>query len=469
MGKPAPKTPVDGVPFNVEAEEAVLGSCLLDSRAIVQVMTFLRPDDFFRETNRCVYEAILALELKHEAIDFLTVCAELETQGRMGFVGGPAFVTRLLNATPTSLHVEHYGRIVSRAGERRRGIAAASEIAMLWYDTDLDNHEIANRAESILRRVSLATMVKDGFKSSADLVAAYYDRLTSDDPPVLPVLTGLDELDERMHGLYPKQMTCVAARPGMGKTAMLLSWMHNMALRGQGVVYQSLEMAEEDFMARRIQMLTGIPFHRARIKAKDMREDERVLLFGSDDGKPGALDILQRMPVWMDSSRGLSASEICLRVRRMCSDHPVKVVMVDYLQLVAADAKAARRDLEVSDAAQKLYTLASELGVHVVIASQLNRAAEARNDRKPMLSDLRESGDIEQTVDQAVFPWRKEYYELGSQDGTTAVTVAELLCLKLRNGTPGISYAGWWGARSRFVSESMVETLNRQLLPATKV
>lgn len=468
MNKPTPKVAMEAVPFNVEAEEAVLGSCLLDSRAILQVMTFLRPDDFFRETNRAVFEAILALEAKNQAIDFLTVRTELDSQGRLGFVGGPAYLTSLLNATPTSIHVEHYGRIVNQAGERRRGIAAASEIAELWYDTDLNNHEIANRAESILRRVSLATAV-NGFKSSADLVAAYYDRLTSDAPPVLPVLTGLDELDERMHGLYPKQMTCVAARPGMGKTAMLLSWMHNMALRGQGVVYQSLEMAEEDFMARRIQMLTGIPFHRCRIKARDMREDERLLLFGQGDDKPGALSILERMPVWMDSSRGLAASEICLRVRRMCNDHPVKVVMVDYLQLVAADAKAARRDLEVSDAAQKLYTLASELGVHVVIASQLNRAAEARNDRKPMLSDLRESGDIEQTVDQAVFPWRKEYYELGSQDGTTAVTVAELLCLKLRNGTPGISYAGWWGARSRFVSESMVETLNRQLLPATKV
>lgn len=466
MGKSIPKPTPEAVPYDVEAEEAVLGSCLMDSRAIVQVMNFLQPSDFFRETNRAVYEAILALESRKAAIDFLTVRAELERQGRLDFVGGPSFLTRFLNAVPTSLHVEHYGRVVSRAAHRRRGIQAASQIAELWYNLDLDEGEIANRTEKIQRDVTRPVQVGDGFKSSSDLVTRFYDQLTNDEPPVLPVLTGLQELDERMHGLYPKQMTVVAARPGMGKSSLLLGWMHTIATAGFGVVYQGLEMSEEDIMRRRVQMLTGIPFHRLSIKARDMREDERRLLFGEGDDRPGALARIEKMPAWADSTRGLSASEICRRVRQVCSDHPVKVVIVDYLQLVQPDEAKARRDLEVSDAAQKLYTLADELGVHIVIASQLNRAVESRNDRKPILSDLRESGDIEQTVDNAVFPWRSSYYLDGKDKSADElpVEIAELHCLKLRHGkAPAVEHAGFWGDRALFVSMSRVDALNNQL------
>ena len=261
------------VPFDVEAEEAVLGSVLLDSLAIVHVASFLHPADFYREVNAWVFEAMLALYDRREALDYLTVRDEVERRGRLDAIGGAAYLTRCLNSVPTAVHIEHYGRIVERCAIRRRMIQAGEAVAMLGYDEVTATAVLLDKAEQVVQGIARVTS-QAGFYAASDIVEAMQAEMWNETPATAPLSTGLSELDAMLGGLMPKELTVVAGRTGMGKTSFLDTLAYNFLQAGQGVAFVSLEMTKEAIMNRLRRMMTGIPAHRLRLPGRVLRQDE---------------------------------------------------------------------------------------------------------------------------------------------------------------------------------------------------
>ncbi len=373
------------VPFNIEAEEAVLGSLLLDPQAIVRIAAFLKPDDFYREVNRWVFEAVLALYERRDAIDFLTVRDELERGGRLEDVGGASFLASLINVVPTSVHVEHYGRIVERASTRRRLIGAASDIAKLAYDEQDEVEETLDKAEQIIFAVSQRSLARDLVPIS-QVLNEYFDKieyLQAHHGQVSGVPTGFVDLDKLLGGLQKSDLVIVAARPGIGKTSLLLSFAHWAAIQGKGVALFSLEMSAEQLVQRLISSETGIDQHRLRLGM--IRDEEMPLV-------TRAMGILEATHIYIDDTPGITALEMRTKARRLHAEHPIGLIVVDYLQLMHGGGRSENRVQEISHISRSLKELARELDVPVIAASQLSRAVEGRHDRRPMLSDLRESG-----------------------------------------------------------------------------
>lgn len=373
------------VPFNIEAEEAVLGSLLLDSQAIIRIASFLRYDDFYRDKNRWVYEAAMALYERREPIDFLTVRAELERDGRLDDVGGPSFLASLLNAVPTSIHIEHYARIVERAATRRRLITAASDIAMIAYDESDEVEATLDKAEQIIFAVSQRSLTRD-LTPISQVLNEYFDKLEylqDHRGQVSGVPTGFADLNKLLGGFQRSDLLIVAARPGMGKTGLLLSFAHSAAMSGDPVAIFSLEMAAEQLVQRLLSGETGIDQHRLRTGL--IRDDEMSAV-------TKAMGRLEQAPIYIDDTPGITALEMRTKARRLHAERPLGLIVVDYLQLMHGGGRMENRVQEISGISRALKELARELNVPVVAASQLSRAVESRHDRRPMLSDLRESG-----------------------------------------------------------------------------
>ena len=373
------------VPFNVEAEEAVLGSLLLDSQAIIRIASFLRYDDFYREKNRWVYEAAMALYERREPIDFLTVRAELERDGRLDDVGGPSFLASLLNAVPTSIHIEHYARIVERAATRRRLIAAASDIATIAYDESDEVEVTLDKAEQIIFAVSQRSLTRD-LTPISQVLNEYFDKLEylqDHRGQVSGVPTGFADLNKLLGGFQRSDLIIVAARPGMGKTGLLLSFAHSAAMSGDSVAIFSLEVAAEQLVQRLLSGETGIDQHRLRTGL--IRDDEMSAV-------TKAMGRLEQAPIYIDDTPGITALEMRTKARRLHAERPLGLIVVDYLQLMHGGGRMENRVQEISGISRALKELARELNVPVIAASQLSRAVESRHDRRPMLSDLRESG-----------------------------------------------------------------------------
>ncbi len=374
------------VPHNVEAEEALLGSLLIDPEAIFRVSPFLRPEDFYIVKNGWIYEAILALHDRREPADFVTVCDELERQGRLDEVGGPAYISSLINAVPSAIHAEAYGRIVERTAIRRRLIAAAGQIASLAYEESEDVEEVLDRAEQTLFGVSQQRLARD-LVPIHQVVADYFDRiqyLYEHRGEPLGVPTGFIDLDRLLGGLQRSDLIIVAARPGLGKTSLLLSIALNAARKlRQRVAIFSLEMSAEQLVQRLISAETGIDSQ--RLRTGDLREDEWPRFVQAS----GALS---ETMIFIDDTPAISAMQLRTKARRLYAEHGLDLIMVDYLQLMSGDFRAENRVQEVSYISRALKGLARELNVPVVAASQLSRAVEQRHDKRPLLSDLRESG-----------------------------------------------------------------------------
>ncbi|MFN8496252.1 MAG: replicative DNA helicase [Anaerolineae bacterium] len=373
------------VPFNIEAEEAVLGSLLLDPQAIVRIAAFLKPDDFYRETNRWVFEAVLALYERRDAIDFLTVRDELERAGRLDDVGGASFLASLINVVPTAVHIEHYGRIVERASTRRRLITAASDIAKLAYDEQDEVEETLDKAEQIIFAVSQRSLARDLVPIS-QVLNQYFDKieyLQAHHGQVSGTPTGFVDLDKLLGGLQKSDLVIVAARPGIGKTSLLLAFAHFAAISGKAIALFSLEMSAEQLVQRLISSETGIDQHRLRLGM--IRDEEMPLV-------TRAMGVLEATRIYIDDTPGITALEMRTKARRLHAEHPIGLIVVDYLQLMHGGGRSENRVQEISHISRSLKELARELDVPVIAASQLSRAVESRHDRRPMLSDLRESG-----------------------------------------------------------------------------
>jgi len=413
-------------PHNIEAEEAVLGALLIDPEALFRVASFLRPDDFFVQKNGWIYQAILTLHERREPVDFVTLCNELEAQDRLDDAGGAAYIAQLIEGVPTAIHVEAYGHIVEETSVRRRLIRAAGDIAQLAYREQQEIGEVMDQAEQALFGISQRRIVRD-LAPIQDVIRQYYDRieyLYDHRGEPLGVPTGFMDLDRVLGGLQKSDLIIVAARPGVGKTSLCLSFARHAARLGKHVAIFSLEMSNEQIVQRLVSAETGIDAQRLRLG--QLQEEEWPLFVQ-------ATGVLSELPVFIDDTPSISALQVRTKARRLHAEHGLDLILIDYLQLMTGDVRSENRVQEVSYISRMLKGLARELNVPLVAASQLSRAVEQRADKKPVLSDLRESGSLEQDADVVMFIYREEMYK----PETEKQHIADIIVSKHRNGPTG--------------------------------
>lgn len=415
-------------PHSVEAEEAVLGSILINPEALHDVAAFLQPDDFFIVKNSWVWEAILRIQERNEEIDYLTVVEELRQQARLTEIGGPAYITYLINHTPSSIYAEAYGRIVERASLRRKMLSAASEIARLAHEEDADINEVIDRAEQSLFEVTERRLNKELVPIRL-AISDYFDRIEylyqqPDVPRGVP--TGFTDLDRLLGGLQKSDLCIVAGRPGMGKTSWLLSVALNAAraIKGRIAIF-SMEMSNEQIVQRLVSSETGISTHVLR---QGQLQERDWTLFVQATGS------LSGLRIYLDDTPALSPVQMRTKCRRLYNEYGLDLIMVDYLQLMSSGTgRQENRVQEISFISRHLKQIARELNVPVLAAAQLSRAVEQRQDKRPQLSDLRESGSIEQDADVVMFIYRDEVYN----EETERKNQADVIVAKHRNGPTG--------------------------------
>lgn len=428
-------------PQNIEAEQSVLGSLLIDRDAIVRISDFLKAEDFYRESHGQIFAATLSLYERREPSDFITLCDELERRGQLDTIGGPEYLTSLINAVPTSIHVEYYARIVERTAILRRLIEAAGKIAQLAYGEAEDIDQVVDRAEQVLFDVS-QRRVRQALVPIKSILTQYYDRLEylhqhRDESMGLP--TGFVDLDRLLGGLQPSDLIIVAGRPGMGKSSFGLTVAHSAATKYNAVVaFFSLEMSAEQVVQRLIAGETGISSQRLRIG--DIRDVEWDKLMK-------ATGMLSETAIFIDDTPTPSPMEIRTKCRRLAAEYGLDLVIVDYLQLMQGGTRVENRVQEISYISRSLKGLARELNVPIIAVSQLSRAVESRQDRRPILSDLRESGSIEQDSDVVLFIYRDELYH----EDSDRRNVADIIVAKHRNGPTGQISLRFMGEQTRFV------------------
>ena len=414
------------IPHNVEAEEAVLGSLLIDPEALFRVSPFLKGEDFYIQKNAWIYEAILAVHERREPIDFVTLCDELERRGQIEELGGVAYITRLINAVPSAIHVESYGHIVEQAAIRRRLIGAASQIAQLAYQEAKDVDQTIDQAEQALFSVSQRRITRD-LAPIQEVLGRYYDRiqyLVDHQGEPLGIPTGFADLDRLLGGLQRSDLILIAARPSVGKTSLCLSIARNAARYGQHVAIFSLEMSAEQVVQRLVSAETQIDAQQLRLGR--LAGDEMALF-------AQAIGVLADLPVFIDDTPSISVLQLRAKARRLHAEHGLDLILVDYLQLMSGDVRSENRVQEVSYISRSLKAVARELSLPVVAASQLSRAVEQRSDKRPVLADLRESGSLEQDADVVMFIYRDELYH----PDTEKQHIADILVAKHRNGPTG--------------------------------
>ncbi len=377
---------IQSQPHSRQAEEAVLGAILIDSEAYFDVAQFVKPDDFYIVRNRWIWEAFTRLHEKRVPIDYLTVCQDLEQQNQLGEVGGPAYIMSLINQTPTSLNAEAYAHLVEDQAVRRRMLSAANELAKLAYDQKKSVDTIMDEAEKSIFNISERRIHND-LQPIQQVLSNVYDRvdqLSRRDEEIYGVPTGLVDLDRLFGGLQKSDLLIIAGRPGMGKTGFMLSIMKNAAQRyKKHVAMFSLEMSNEQLVQRLIAQETGIDTQ--RLRAGKLVEEE-IPLFTH------AIEVLADTHIYLDDTPAITPLQLRTKCRRLHLEYELDLIIIDYLQLMSSDMRTDNRVQEVSYISRNLKVLARELNVPVLVGAQLSRAVEQRADKKPVLSDLRESG-----------------------------------------------------------------------------
>ncbi len=428
-------------PHDSDAEEGVLGSLLIDGSAIHQITSLLpQPDYFYHERNQWLYGACLALHQRDEAIDQITLAQELDRQGKLEACGGAAYLSHLVSMVPTSLDIEHYAQIVYRLAISRRLIEAARQIETIGYQADADIENSISKAETALLAVRSGEAPGD-FVHIRSVLDKYFENEQTAEGETGPaaisrVMTSFIGLDELLGGFGRGDLIIIAGRPGMGKTSLILNIARNAAL-GQGacVAMCSLEMSRESLVRRLLASEAGINLSRINLGQHTDAEERRVM---------DASGILSEAPIYIDDSPRLRIADARSKVRRLAVEHGVNLLIIDHLGLM--DGQKADRVQEVSYITRSLKGLARELNIPVIAVSQLSRAAEFRSSHVPQLSDLRESGSIEQDADVVVFIYREEYYYRnreewealhGGQDKEFPEGQADIIVAKHRNGPTG--------------------------------
>jgi len=391
-------------PHDIEAEEAVIGSLIVDPDAIFKIATFLVPEDFFDETNQVIYQACLSVHQRNEVVNQITVAHELMRQNRLEQIGGAAYLSHLLSITPTPLYVEHYARIVSNAAAMRRLIAAAGQIAAIGYAAGADVESTLNKAIDILFQVG-SKGAPTNLILVRDILSKYFEEVgqpSLEEQRIPHILTGFAGLDGLLGGLQRSDLVILAARPAVGKTSLGLNIARNAAIEQKAcVALFSLEMSRDTIVQRLLSSEARVDSKDVRLGHFTEREERRIM---------DASGVLSEAPIYIDDSPQQRVVDIGSKARRLHRERNIDLIVIDYLQLMRGDGKNEPRVQEIGNITRSLKGLARELNVPVLTVSQLSRAVEWRASHKPQLFDLRESGSIEQDADVVFFIHRESMY-----------------------------------------------------------
>jgi replicative DNA helicase len=416
-------------PQHIEAEESLLSAILVDNTALLEVVETLTPSDFYRTAHHKIFAAMSDLFNRGEPVDVVTLNNSLKEKGQLEAVGGPVYLARLLDAVPLAVNAQHYARIVHDKAVLRRLIEKANAITKRCFQEQGGADDIIDFAEASIFEVT-EKKARQAFYPLSKLIDSNIDFLEEKQKNkslVTGVPTGFSQLDNLTSGLQNSDLIILAARPSMGKTALALNIARNAAVEaGVPVAIFSLEMSKEQLSLRLLCAEARIDSSRLRSGFFSMEDWERLT---------DAAGVLSAAPIFIDDSPSLSAMEVRAKARRLKMDKNIGLIIIDYLQLMQGRAGAERRDLEISEISRSLKALAKEINLPVIALSQLNRMLEQRNDRRPRLSDLRESGALEQDADVVAFIYRDEVYN--KEENNPHKGTAEIILAKQRNGPTG--------------------------------
>jgi len=414
-------------PQNLEAETAVLGSMLLEKDAIGTAVELLDENVFYKEANRIVFASIVKLYDLNKAVDTITLVEELKKQGSLEEVGGPSYITTLTASIPTAANIEHYAKIVKEKAVLRNLISTSSQIISESYDGSIDADMLLDKAERMVfdiasRKVEAKTFsLKDIIKDSIETIDSLYQRKEN----VTGLATGFHDFDTMTAGLHPSDFIVVAGRPSMGKSALVSCIAEHIGvIEKKPIAFFSLEMSKEQLVQRMLCSHAKVDSHKVRTGFLSQSDWPRLV---SAAGK------LSEAPIFIDDTPGISVLELKAKARRMKAQYNIELIVLDYLQLMKGPRGVDNRQQEISEISRSIKALARELSVPVIGVSQLSRAVEQRSDRRPQLSDLRESGAIEQDADLVVLLLREEYYNPTDENRG----LAEVIIAKQRNGPVG--------------------------------
>ena len=430
-------------PHDLEAEQAIIGSMLTDRDAVISAIEILKEEDFYREDNKAIYTAILNLYNRAEPIDIITVKSELESMGKFEQVGGLEYLAELPEKVPTTANAMKYIKIVEEKSTLRRLIKTANEIIELGYSPTEDVEDIMEGAEKKIFNIMQEknqkgyAPIKDVLVESFTKLEEFYNRKQH----ITGVPSGFTELDYRTAGFHGSELILIAARPAMGKTAFALNIATNAAVKANvPVAVFSLEMSKEQLVNRILCSESMVDSN--KVRTGKLEEDDWTKL-------AGAIGPLSEAEIFIDDTPGINITEIRAKCRKLKLEKNIGMVVIDYLQLIqGSNKRVGSREQEISEISRSLKILAKELDVPVIALSQLSRAAEQRPDHRPMLSDLRESGAIEQDADIVMFLYRDDYYNQDSEKKD----IAEIIIAKHRGGSTGTVELLWLGSYTKFVN-----------------
>ncbi|NLK86710.1 MAG: replicative DNA helicase [Clostridiaceae bacterium] len=429
-------------PHNLEAEQAVLGCMLLDSDVIPTVTELIRSTDFYRDDHREICEAIIDITEKAGPVDIITVSEQLQSRGTLDAVGGLDYLAAITSAVPTTANARHYAKIVEEKSLLRKLIKAASEISAAGYEASEEAAFVLDKAEKSIFDI-LQKRSTQGFTHIKDVLLDTFIRLEelyNSKGFVTGIPTGFTDLDYKTSGLQNSDLILIAARPGMGKTAMALNIAQYAAVQKHvPVALFNLEMSKDQLVNRMLCSEVMVDSHKMRTGKLEDEDWNKIAR---------ALAPLSEAPVYIDDTPGISVMDIRAKCRRLKLEKNLGLVVIDYLQLMQGRGRTESRQQEVAEISRSLKILAKELNVPVITMSQLSRGPESRNDHRPMLSDLRESGAIEQDADIVMFLYRDDYYN----PDTEKKNIAEVIIAKHRNGSTGTVELRWFGEYTKFAN-----------------
>jgi replicative DNA helicase len=437
-------------PYDQRAEESVLGSLLIDGESILSTVSFLEPDDFYMEKNRWCYEACLSLWQDNEAINSVTVGHRLALMSKLEDVGGSAYLGHLVASVPTSAHIEYYARIVNRTHTSRRLIGAAGEIASLGYEGGADIHQALGQAEELLFNIRSGQKVRD-FIPIREILDQYLEESATVEGALgggsAPIPSGFNGLDGLLGGFQRSDMIVIASRPSLGKSTLAVNIARHAASQGSVVGIFSLEMSREQIGLRLLSSEAGVDNHRLRLRLYSDEEERRII---------NAAGVLSELPIYIDDTPLEGIVEIRSKARRLHMENKMDMIIVDYMQLIGGSRRSENRVQEISEISRSLKGVARDLNIPLLAISQLSRAVEQRPSHRPQLSDLRDSGSIEQDADIVIFIHRDDFYH--NEDDWDArfpgkpypKDIAELIIAKHRHGPVDTLNLRFRGPLSRF-------------------
>ena len=414
-------------PQNVEAEQCVLGAMLIEKEAISKVTELLQARDFYKEAHKQIYRRILELYEKNEAVDIVTLTEVLKRHNQLEEVGGLAYISFLANAVPTAANVSYHAKIIEEKALLRQLISVSTNIAAMGYEGSEEVENIVDRAEKMILEISSRNLGREFTPIKEILFSAFnrIEKLYSNKGAITCLASGFTDFDRLTAGLQPSDLILIAARPSMGKTALVLNIAQNVAIREKKcVAFFSLEMSQEQLVQRMLCSEAPIDSQRLRIGALDDKDWRKLI---------DAADRLNNANIFIDDTPGITVMEMRSKARRLKLEHNLQLIIVDYLQLMqgsSSSSKNENRQQEISEISRSLKALARELNVPVIALSQLSRSVESRQSKRPMLSDLRESGSLEQDADIVAFLYREDYYDKETENKD----ITELIIAKHRNG-----------------------------------